>query len=143
MKRAFLIGFLLFALVSCSQDHTLSVKDLPINVQESFNNHFPDATGTEWIGYNLAYQANFNVQDTEFYALFDENGELYIYRKQISTALMDQHILRKVKAAYPDYTIDEIYKILDRGKIMYKFEMTNNIPEAQSVYYMDGEVFKP
>jgi len=143
MKRAFLIGFLLLVLISCSQDSTLPVEELPGRVQESFNRHFPDATRTEWISYNLDYQANFKVQDTEFYALFDKNGELYIYRQQIATAHIDQQILRKVKATYPDYSIEEMYKIQDREKLMYKFEMTNNISKTQSVYFMDGEVFKP
>lgn len=142
MKRLYFMGIQFFLIVACSNDRSFPLHELPPSVKKSFQTHFPEATKANWIMYNFDFQANFKVKDIEFYALFDENGELYIHRKEISSADIDNDILEKVKATYPDFSICDMYEIIDRGKIMYKFEMDKILIEKQTVFYMDSEIFQ-
>lgn len=123
MKKQVLI-FAAFSVISCSQAQDIPQSQVPSVIVNKFNSEFPKATDVEWemegTLYNVEFETGFDI-DHEIW--FDSEGKIVKHKEDISTTELPEVVNNRIKTDFEGFTIHDLERISDQGKIAYKMEL--------------------
>jgi hypothetical protein len=138
MKTAMLfILSLLFSLPSFSQD--IPAAQVPTAVIKSFTSYFPHTSKVEWEKKGSQYEAEFNVKRADHKALFESNGKLIVYKKDIPQSQLPAAVKQAIRQQYPNYRIDDVERIARSGHVYYQVELDGQPQDLKLVFTKEGK----
>lgn len=119
MKTTMLFSLsLLFSLVAFGQD--IPSAQVPPAVIKSFNRYFPDIPKVDWEKKGNQYEAEFDIKRADHQALFESNGKLIVYKRDIHNGHLPAAVKQTIKQQYPNYKIGEAERIARNGHVYYQ-----------------------
>jgi hypothetical protein len=138
MKTTLLLSLtLLFSSIVFSQD--IPATQVPEAVIKSFNKYFPNSPKVEWEKKASQYEAEFDVKRAEHKALFDSNGQLIVFKRDIPHSQLPQAVKQAIKLQYPQYKIDKTERIARKGHLYYQVELDGKPQDLKVVFTRDGQ----
>lgn len=129
---------LLFSLPSFSQD--IPATQVPPAVIKSFTSYFPNTSRVEWERKGKQYEAEFNVKRVDHKALFENNGKLIVYKKDIPQSQLPAAVKQAIRQQYSNYRIDDTERIARSGHVYYQVELDGEPQDLKLVFTKDGKL---
>lgn len=129
---------LLFSLPSFSQD--IPAAQVPPAVTKSFASYFPNTSKQEWEKKGNLYEAEFNVKRADHKALFESNGKLIVYKKDIPQSQLPAAVKQAIRQQYPNYRIDDVERIARSGHVYYQVELNGQPQDLMLVFTKEGKL---
>jgi hypothetical protein len=121
-KTVIILVALLVSTVAYSQK--IKEKNVPDAVKTAFKAAYPNADDIKWEKEAANYEAEFELNDVEYSALYNANGTLIETEMEIKTSQLPQKALDYMNANYAGKKIKEAAKITDaQGTITYEAEV--------------------
>ncbi|MFY0255735.1 PepSY-like domain-containing protein [Chitinophaga sp. 30R24] len=114
-------------------------KYLPAAVQKAFNKKFSGASDLEWERNGELYEAGFQIKQVDHKALFDENGDLLVYKKDIQITELPTAVLQTIRTRYEKFKIDEAEKVERKGKVYYQVELDGEPNDQKLIFNKAGK----
>lgn len=139
MKTTLLLSLtLLFSLHAFNQD--IPGSQVPQAVLKSFSKYFPGVTKVDWEKKGFQFEAEFDVKRADHKALFDANGQLAVYKRDIHTSQLPQPVKQTIKDQYPTYKIDGVERVARNGHLFYQVELDGKPSDLKLVFTRDGKI---
>jgi hypothetical protein len=100
------------------------------------------ASGIEWVASNGIYKVEFDLPLKDCKAYYNLKENLLITVEEISRSDLPAVVENAVKAEYPQYSFEDIYKISRRTKIFYKIDMKLRDTEVELALQSNGTVLQ-
>ncbi|WP_076606587.1 hypothetical protein [Rufibacter radiotolerans] len=120
----------------CSQKITVS--NLPSLVKNSLQAKFPAATAIEWEKNGANYEAEFQMAQVEYTALYDSTGHLISYKQDILAPEKPEAVALALKKEFPTYQLDDLEKLVQGDSVYYQVELEEHLKEVKRVYAANG-----
>ena len=129
-----------FSFSSCSQD--IPAGKVPSVVQNTVQARFTNTGKIEWEKKNNnLYEAEFNMDSTEYNIHIDSSGKILLYTMDINKNELPAAVVTAISDKYIGYKIDEAEKIEKDGIIYYQAELeSKGKKEIQLVFSPDGKI---
>ncbi len=139
MKTTLLLSLtLLFSLNTFSQD--IPSSQVPQAVLKSFSKYFPATSKVEWEKKGNQFEAEFDVKRADHKALFDANGQLAVYKRDINAGQLPQAVKQAIKDQYHNYKIDGVERVARNGHLYYQVELDGKPADLKLVFTRDGKL---
>lgn len=139
MKTTLLLSLtLLFSSYAFSQH--IQATQLPPAVIKAFNKYFPNTPKVEWEKKANQYEAEFEIKRANHKALFESNGQLIVYKREIPHSQLPQPVKQAIKQQYPLYQIDKTERIARNGHLFYQVELHGKPDNLKLVFTRDGKI---
>ena len=124
---------------AAQQNQQLQIPSLVLN---SFQQTFPKSQDVEWDLQGEMYKVEFETGwfGPDHHAWFDKTGKLVKQKEEISKDSIPQNIQAKVKSDFSGYKVDEVSKITEDGKVIFKLELETLTSEWKVVYDSEGNL---
>ena len=129
---------LLFSLPSFSQD--IPAAQVPPAVTKSFTSYFPNSSRVEWERKGNQYEAEFHIKRVDHKALFESNGKLIVYKKDIPQSQLPAAVKQAIRQQYPNYKIDDTERIARSGHVYYQVELDGEPQDLKLVFTKEGKL---
>lgn len=107
-------------------------------LQQKLAKDFPKAKDIDWeTGANI-YEVEFEIGRDDYKAYYDTQGELLMYKVEISEQKLPAIIKNAARSKYPDYHFEDIDKIVRGSETFYKMELERGNIEVKLTYKKDG-----
>src|SRR5919112_1449170 len=114
MKRYLLIALVSLGMISATH---AQIRKIPSEVTEAFKAKFPKAEKVEWKDKLTNFEAQFNLDDNEYAADFNSNGEWLETDKKISFEALPEAVKDGFKKSkYADWTPGSVTLIEKKDK---------------------------
>lgn len=90
---------------------------------QNFKQHFTDTRDVEWETNDEIYKVEFEIQTRDYYAYYDKDGNLLLYKQDIHKGELPEAVLKAAKEKFPKYRFDDMDKIVKGSQTFYKVEM--------------------
>ncbi|KAA5541684.1 hypothetical protein [Adhaeribacter rhizoryzae] len=138
MRFIIFLGLLLSSgFAACSQD--INAKRVPALVNNALMAKFPNAVDIEWEKKKNLYEADYDVNQTEFTALIDASGNIVMYKQDIPVTEIPAVLSGTLQKSFADYKVDDAEKIQKDGKIFFQVQLEKNNQELKKVFAEDGQ----
>lgn len=124
-------------------ENAIDVYTPPAKLLEKFNLDFPKARGAEWEQSSGLYEVEFEIGwigDTEHKAYYDMEGNLIMYKAEISENDLPGVVKNAAQAKYPNFRFDDLRKIVKGEQISYKVEMKKGNHDVELLVLNDGTI---
>lgn len=140
-KQVLFIGILI-ATVFSSQAQDLVQNQVPSVILNKFHEQFAKATDIEWEMDGLLYNVEFEIGwNTDHEIWYDTEGNIIKHKEDISRSELPEAVRNVIKTNFKGYTIDDLERITDNGKVCYKMELNSLMKEDWDVVMdVDGTV---
>ena len=75
----------------------------------------------------------------DYSAFFNPDGELLMYKQDISTADLPAAVTEKIAEEFPDRTLDDADKVVKGSNTYYQVELDGQARDQKAVYTADGQ----
>ena len=118
--------------------------NLPDEVHQDFSRRFPVAYNINWDirQQNNRIEAIFNYNGRKYYTRYDSLGKVIQTQKEIRFTELPTLIVKSLHKDYLDFTIDELYCIKLRDKIIYEVVVKGADKAYILNYYPYGVIYK-
>ena len=138
MKLMFLLlAFMLCTLMVSAQ--SVPAAQVPAGVIKTLKRYFPSADKIEWEKKAGLYQAAFEVKRADHKALFESQGKLIAYKKDIPAAQLPQPVRQAIRHQYKGYKIEDVQLIARNGNLFYEVEL-DGAKDQKVVFTRDGKI---
>ncbi len=124
MKKQILVFGTAIAIASTLQAQDIPQSQVPSIIVNEFNNQFPKATDVEWEMdgnlYNVDFEVSWNIDHEVWY---NTEGKLIKHKEDIAASELPKAVNNRLKTDFKDYSIDDLERITDNGKVVYKMEL--------------------
>ncbi|WP_250630557.1 PepSY-like domain-containing protein [Rhodoflexus caldus] len=121
-KVAMLLVAVLMSTLTYAQK--MEERNIPQAVKTAFQKAFPDAKEVKWEKENSFFEANFEVNETDYSVIFDANGNIMETEVEIEPHQLPQNIAHYLAQHYKGQKIKEAAKITDaKGVVTYEAEI--------------------
>ena len=113
----------------------------PPSLSEKFNKDFPKARDVDWEKSGVLYEVDFEIGwigKTDYKAYYDLEGNLVMYREEISNSSLPAIVKNAALTKYPNYRIDDIDKIVAGKDTLYKVSLEKGDMDVKLVLTHDG-----
>lgn len=143
MKKTILIvsfAFTCFANTAFGQD--IPQSQVPSVIVNNFQQTFPKAFDVEWElkGDNYKVEFETDLLGTDHEAWYDKTGKLVRHKEEISKNDLPQKVLAKISSDFSGYRTDDIEKITEGDKTIYKLELKSFTEEWKVAFDSEGNV---
>lgn len=143
MKKTILIvsfAFTCFANTAFGQD--IPQSQVPSVIVNNFQQTFPKAFDVEWElkGDNYKVEFETGLLGTDHEAWYDKAGKLVRHKEEISKNDLPQKVLAKISSDFSGYRTDDIEKITEGDKVIYKLELKSFTEEWKVAFDSEGNV---
>ena len=128
-----------FSLVSYGQKD-IDPSAVPNVVKDAFKVEFADATDVEWELKDNHYEAEFEVNDTDYHALLDTSGKIISHKQEIEESELPAEVLTAIQNDFSDYKVDDAEKLMKDGEIYYQVELEKFLSDQEKVFSETGEI---
>src|SRR5690554_1587952 len=103
---------LALGIFGCSfMEKDIPASKVPAAVKASFDKEYANPVDVEWEKKKGNYEADFEVENIDYSAVFNEEGQLLMAKIDIEKEALPATITQKISEEYPDYIIDDADKI--------------------------------
>jgi len=121
-KLALVLAATMIASLSFAQ--TLKEKAVPAAVKTAFQQKYPNAKETKWEKENSNFEAEFEINETDFSVLIDASGNILETEIEIDNNALPSNVRDYVSKNYSGQKIKEAAKITDaKGIVTYEAEI--------------------
>lgn len=143
MKKTILIvsfAFTCFANTAFGQD--IPQSQVPSVIVNNFQQTFPKVFDVEWElkGDNYKVEFETGLLGTDHEAWYDKVGKLVRHKEEISKNDLPQKVLAKISSDFSGYRTDDIEKITEGDKVIYKLELKSFTEEWKVAFDSEGNV---
>ena len=138
--RMLMLSFSLFcySFASCSQNITSA--DVPSVVKNALLTQYADAMHVEWEKEKDLYEAEFEINQTEYSALFDASGKMVLVKTEIPAAEIPAAVQATISQKYQNKKIEDAEKIEKHGQVFYEVELDGKLFGKEIVLNQDGTI---
>ena len=137
MKR--IIFWLLMAPLAVMAQ-TVQPSTVPSVVLNTFKQHFPKATGTEWEFKNNVYEAEFEIGRLDHEVWINKNGTIIKHKEELSSKLLPTAVREHIRNNFKGYRANDTEKLTQGNKVFYKVELKSLTKEQDVVFSEDGTI---
>lgn len=123
------------------QDHDIPTKDVPKAVINNFEKAFPDARDMEWEKEKDHYEVDFEVEETDFSARYDANGNRIMYKQDIRNQEIPDAVSSALQEDFAKYQVDDVEKVERDGKAYYQIELEGKIFDKKKIFTENGALY--
>jgi len=121
-KLALVLAATMIASLSFAQ--TLKEKGVPAAVKTAFQQKYPNAKETKWEKENSNFEAEFEINETDYSVLIDASGNILETEIEIDNNALPSNVRDYVSKNYSGQKIKEAAKITDaKGIVTYEAEI--------------------
>lgn len=139
MKKQILILSAALAISLSAQAQDIPQSQVPSVILNQFNKQFPKATDVEWEMdgnlYNVDFEIGWNIDHEIWY---NAEGEMVKHKEDISKSELPKAVNDRIQADFNGYSIDDLERITDNGKVIYKMEL-NALTQTDWDIVIDSE----
>lgn len=139
MKKQFLVFGTALSIAFTTQAQDIPQSQVPSVIVNEFNKQFPKATDVEWEMdgslYDVEFEIGWNIDHEVWY---NAEGKMVKHKEDISKSELPKAVIDKIKADFKGYSIDDLERISDNGKVVYKMELDALVQQDFDVV-MDSE----
>lgn len=122
---------------SFAQD--LRKSEVPSVVLNQFNSKFPKAFDVEWEKDGDLYKVEFETKwNNDHDVWFNSEGKIIKQKEELSARDLPQAIKDYINQEYKNYKVDDVDKITENNRIVYKVEVENRKREINLFFNEDG-----
>ena len=134
------IALAFFSFSSCSQD--IAADKVPSVVQNTVHAKFINVGKIDWEKKNNnLYEAEFDMDSTEYNILIDTAGKIIMHKIGISTIELPAAVITAISDGYSGYKIEEAEKLEKDGVSYYQVELeAKGKKEQQLIFSPDGKI---
>ncbi len=138
MKKLILFFIALVAFNnSFAQD--LRKSEVPSVVLNQFNSKFPKAFDVEWEKDGDLYKVEFETKwNNDHDVWFNSEGKIIKQKEELSARDLPQAIKDYINQEYKNYKVDDVDKITENNRVIYKVEVENRKREINLFFNEDG-----
>lgn len=140
MKTLLAIVLLFFGVTGCGQ--SLQKENVPEAIVQSFTQQFPQITDADWTKEDNQYEVNFEMNNTEMSATYDEQGHQLETESEIAIAQLPQAVQSTIDQQFSDYQIKETAKIENEEGTNYEAELHKGMKSFDVIFNSDGQVLQ-
>lgn len=134
-----MVGFFLGTGIIFAQD--IPESQVPSVIVNKFKAEFPKAKDVEWELKGEEYNVEFEIGwFSDYEAWFSTSGQLLRYKQEISRRDLPIAIKDAIKNQYSGYHIDDVEKIVENGKEIYKVEIEKGNDDRNLLFSADGKL---
>lgn len=124
MKRQILILGTILTIVSATKAQDILQSQVPSVIVNELNKEFPKATDIEWEMKGDLYNAEFEISgNIDHDVWYNSEGKMVKHKEDISKSELPKAINNVLKTEYNSYSIDDLERITENGKVIYKMEL--------------------
>lgn len=139
MKLSILVMLLSgFASVLIAQD--IPQANVPSVVLNTFQSKFPNATDVDWELEEGVYKVEFKIGKRGHDLWIDKSGKIKKQKEDFPKSQLPAAISEKLKSDFSAYKIDDVDKIEQDGKVLYKVELDSPTGERDVWFNPDGSI---
>lgn len=118
--------------ISFAQD--ISTSQVPSVILNQFNKDFPKASDIEWEIEANFYNVDFEIGwNNDHEVCYTPQGKIMKHKEDITTKELPLTVSSRIKTDFKGYTIDDLERITDNGKVVYKMELNALIAQDWDV----------
>ncbi len=138
--RYTMIHILFFALLvgCCACRHEANRHDVPEVVQSKLTGLYPNAKKAGWKQEDANYNAEFEVADRTRKVLLSPEGEVLRIKEEIEPQHLPIPVLHTLQQNYPNYEIDEAYRVKEKGILTYVVDIEHGRKELRLTFDETG-----
>ena len=138
-----LIGILFLSALfnaSCTGQR-INEKKVPSVVVNTLKATYQASTNVDWKKLNSTYEAEVDLKDDkEVKVRLDSTGTIKMTNQDILQTELLPAVLAFINEKYNQYTIDDIHKVENNGKVFYQVDLdARNKKDVQLVFSSDGK----
>jgi len=114
---------LLITLIQCYDRDIIAPPDV---VNAAFRNQFQNAYDIEWETCANLYKVNFEIARLDYDAVYDNQGNLLLYKYDIPNRELPAAVKQTINAKYSGYCIDDVDKVILANFICYDVDIERN-----------------
>lgn len=123
MKKQ-ILTFATLSIFGISMAQDIPASQVPSVILNQFNKNFSKATDVDWEIkgnlYNVDFETGWNIDHEIWY---NSEGKIIKHKEDISTKELPKAVRNKIKTDFIGYTIADLERITDNGKVVYKMEL--------------------
>ncbi len=125
-------------LISCAQD--IPASKVPSVVQNTLQSTFSNAAKIEWEKKGNLYEAEFEIDNTEYTAHIEASGKLLVYKVDIAATELPAAITQAIARDHAGYQLDDADKLVKDGTTYYQVELeAKGKKDIKVVYAANGQ----
>ena len=103
---------------------------------------FPKAADVEWEMSDSLYQVEFEIGwNIDHEVWYNDSGKIVKHKEDISRKELSKKVRNSIKTDFRGYTIDDLERITENGKVVYKMELNSLIHQDWDIVIdADGKV---
>ena len=127
---------------SFSQAQDIPQSQVPSVILNAFTSQFPKAADVEWEMSGSLYQVEFEIGwNIDHEVWYNDSGKIVKHKEDISTKELPKKVRNSIKTDFRGYTIDDLERITENGKVVYKMELNSLIHQDWDIVMdADGKV---
>jgi len=113
-------------------------------ILNNFQKNFPKASDIDWEIKGNLYEVKFETGlfGDDHKVFYSRDGKLVRHEQEISKSNLPKMVLASVSKNYSGYRIDDVKRISENGKTIYKVELKNYSKEWKVVFDSQGRVLQ-
>jgi len=144
MKKLILTAsiFALFSNQISAQD--IRPNDIPSVIRNNFQKSFPKASDIDWELKGNLYEVEFEtgLLGDDHTAIYSADGRLIKHEEEISKSDLPKTVLASINKSFSEYRIDDVKKITESRKVIYKTELKNYSQEWKVIFDAQGRILQ-
>ncbi len=116
--------------------------DVPANIKSSFSSSYAQATDVEWDQKDDSYHAKFEMNNTDHYVVYKQDGTVEKKGREISPSELPAAVRTAINQQYANRTIEKAGTVEKDGKTMYKAKLDGDDEDLKVIFNADGSVVK-
>lgn len=130
---------LALTLAGCSLiDNDIPASKVPSVVKNAFAKEFSNPLDVEWEKKKKNYEVDFEMEEVDYSARFNPDGQLLMYKQDIGSADLPTAVTGRIAEEFPDRTFDDAEKVVKGSSTYYQVELDGQPRDTKAVYTSDG-----
>lgn len=109
-------------------------------INQKFTTDFPSAKDIEWEKSNTFYEIEFEIGRDDYKAYYDMQGELVVYKCEISEGDLPAVVRNAALTKYPNFKFEDIDKVVKGKDTFYNLELEKGKLEVKMTLKYDGTI---
>lgn len=118
--------------------------EVPSVILNHFQKSFPKASDIDWEIKGNLYEVEFETGflGDDHKVLYSRDGKMVFHEEEITKNNLPKSVLATINKYYSGYKVDDVKRISDNGKTMYKAELKNYSTEWKIVFDAQGKILQ-
>ncbi|HEY4651882.1 MAG TPA: PepSY-like domain-containing protein [Pontibacter sp.] len=116
--------------------------EVPAAVVSALTKAYPNASDVEWEKHSKNFEAEFDVDTTDYTVLLDGAGNIVQAKHEIAIAALPETIKNAIATSYKNQKIDDADVLEKNGQTYYQVELEGTLKDTKVVFDNAGKLQK-